>query len=92
MEHQVCQEIQFKVRSQINPDILSTLLETFGLTCYAFCFSPVQGGVDAKDLFHDYIMLWVEDMQLKLLDLCKMEKVKFSPLSPTPIEAKDGVN
>ncbi|KAJ4730295.1 Pesticidal crystal cry8Ba protein [Melia azedarach] len=40
--------------------------------------SPVQGGVDAKDLFHDYIMLWVEDMQLKLLDLCKMEKVPWA--------------
>ncbi|KAH9793921.1 Portal protein [Citrus sinensis] len=40
--------------------------------------SPVQGGVDAKGLFDDYIMLWVEDMQLKLLDLCKMEKVPWS--------------
>ncbi|KAJ0052673.1 hypothetical protein Pint_01782 [Pistacia integerrima] len=40
--------------------------------------SPVQGGVDARGLFHDYIMLWVEDMQLKLLDLCKMEKVPWS--------------
>lgn len=62
--------------------MLSTLFITF-CECRShwphalrsFCFSPVQGGVDAKGLFDDYIMLWVEDMQLKLLDLCKMEKV-----------------
>ncbi|EOX93622.1 Uncharacterized protein TCM_002512 isoform 1 [Theobroma cacao] len=40
--------------------------------------SPVQGGVDSKTLFHNYIMVWVEDMQLKLLDLCKSEKVPWS--------------
>ncbi|XVF81368.1 hypothetical protein PTKIN_Ptkin15bG0149500 [Pterospermum kingtungense] len=40
--------------------------------------SPVQGGVDSRSLFHDYIMVWVEDMQLKLLDLCKAEKVPWS--------------
>ncbi|KAK2647676.1 hypothetical protein Ddye_015165 [Dipteronia dyeriana] len=40
--------------------------------------SPVPGGVDSRGLFHDYIMLWVEDMQLKLHDLCKMEKVPWS--------------
>ncbi|KAL5865487.1 hypothetical protein ACOSQ3_003001 [Xanthoceras sorbifolium] len=40
--------------------------------------SPVQAGVDSRGLFHDYIMIWVEDMQLKLLDLCKMEKVPWS--------------
>ncbi|XWS75937.1 hypothetical protein CRYUN_Cryun01aG0134500 [Craigia yunnanensis] len=40
--------------------------------------SPVQGGVDSRSLFHNYIMVWVEDMQLKLLDLCKAEKVPWS--------------
>ncbi|XWS47271.1 hypothetical protein CRYUN_Cryun14cG0138100 [Craigia yunnanensis] len=40
--------------------------------------SPVQDGVDSRSLFHNYIMVWVEDMQLKLLDLCKAEKVPWS--------------
>ncbi|XVF31964.1 hypothetical protein REPUB_Repub17cG0040800 [Reevesia pubescens] len=40
--------------------------------------SSVQGGVDSRSLFHNYIMVWVEDMQLKLLDLCKAEKVPWS--------------
>ncbi|GMI69179.1 RESPONSIVENESS TO ABA SALT AND DROUGHT 1 [Hibiscus trionum] len=40
--------------------------------------SPVQGGVDSRSLFHDYITVWVEDMQLRLLDLCKAEKVPWS--------------
>ncbi|PPS03967.1 hypothetical protein GOBAR_AA16698 [Gossypium barbadense] len=40
--------------------------------------SPVQGGVVSRSLFHNYIMVWVEDMQLRLLDLCKAEKVPWS--------------
>ncbi|XP_004305865.1 PREDICTED: uncharacterized protein LOC101301517 [Fragaria vesca subsp. vesca] len=43
--------------------------------------SPVQGGVDSKNLFDNYIMLWVEDMQINLLDLCKAEKVPWSGVS-----------
>ncbi|PIN16647.1 hypothetical protein CDL12_10693 [Handroanthus impetiginosus] len=39
--------------------------------------SPVQGGVDARDLYHDYIMVWIQDLQLTLLDLCKAEKVPW---------------
>lgn len=42
---------------------------------FSVCFSPVQGGVDARNLFHNYIMVWVQDMQLNLLELCKAEKV-----------------
>ncbi|XP_057812221.1 uncharacterized protein LOC131026371 [Salvia miltiorrhiza] len=40
--------------------------------------STVQGGVDSKDLFHGYIMVWIQDLQLTLLDLCKAEKVPWS--------------
>ncbi|XP_022943284.1 uncharacterized protein LOC111448102 [Cucurbita moschata] len=43
--------------------------------------SPVQGGVDSRNLFHNYIMVWVQDMQLTLLDLCKAEKVPWSGVS-----------
>ncbi|KAK4342191.1 hypothetical protein RND71_038007 [Anisodus tanguticus] len=36
--------------------------------------SSVQGGVDSRGLFHSYIMVWIDDMQLHLLELCKAEK------------------
>lgn len=54
-----------------------------------FCFRPVQGGVDSKNLFHNYIMVWIQDMQLNLLELCKAEKVlltlpSLSPFLPLP--------
>uniref|UniRef100_A0A7N0VD54 Uncharacterized protein n=1 Tax=Kalanchoe fedtschenkoi TaxID=63787 RepID=A0A7N0VD54_KALFE len=40
--------------------------------------SSIHGGLNSLNLFHDYIMLWVQDMQLSLLDLCKAEKVPWS--------------
>ncbi|KAF4360031.1 uncharacterized protein LOC115699041 isoform X1 [Cannabis sativa] len=43
--------------------------------------SPVQGGIDSRNLFHNYIMVWVQDMELHLLDLCKAEKVPWSGVS-----------
>ncbi|KAM7492448.1 hypothetical protein LguiA_035369 [Lonicera macranthoides] len=42
------------------------------------CTRPVQGGVDSRNLYHDYIMVWVQDMQFKLLEFCKAEKVPWS--------------
>ncbi|XP_011657956.1 uncharacterized protein LOC101209129 isoform X1 [Cucumis sativus] len=38
--------------------------------------SPVKGGVDAKELFHSYITLWIQSKRLALLDLCKQDKVQ----------------
>ncbi|KAJ4828822.1 hypothetical protein Tsubulata_041098 [Turnera subulata] len=40
--------------------------------------SPIKGGVDAKELFHSYITLWIQEKRLSLLELCKQDKVKFS--------------
>ncbi|KAL5992642.1 hypothetical protein ACLOJK_013561 [Asimina triloba] len=40
--------------------------------------SPVKGGVDAKELFHLYIILWIQDKRLSLLESCKLDKVKWS--------------
>ncbi|XP_051151756.1 uncharacterized protein LOC127265803 [Andrographis paniculata] len=40
--------------------------------------SPVEGGIDSRDLYHGYIMVWIQDLQLTLLDLCKAEKVPWS--------------
>ncbi|KAI5654995.1 hypothetical protein M9H77_32182 [Catharanthus roseus] len=39
---------------------------------------PVKGGVDAKELFHLYILIWIEDKRLALLEACKLDKVKWS--------------
>ncbi|KAJ8747419.1 hypothetical protein K2173_012487 [Erythroxylum novogranatense] len=34
--------------------------------------------VDAKELFHLYIMLWIQDKRHSLLESCKLDKVKWS--------------
>ncbi|GFP85845.1 hypothetical protein PHJA_000728300 [Phtheirospermum japonicum] len=36
----------------------------------------IKGGVDAKELFHVYITLWIQDKRLALLEFCKLDKVK----------------
>ncbi|XP_020586710.1 uncharacterized protein LOC110028968 [Phalaenopsis equestris] len=38
----------------------------------------VKDGVDAKELFHLYILFWIQDKRLQLLDSCKLDKVKWS--------------
>ncbi|KAG0501977.1 hypothetical protein HPP92_002049 [Vanilla planifolia] len=40
--------------------------------------SPVKGSVDAKELFHLYIVLWIQEKRLELLESCKLDKVKWS--------------
>ncbi|VVA16266.1 PREDICTED: ZEAMMB73_Zm00001d018133 [Prunus dulcis] len=40
--------------------------------------SYVKGGVDAKELFHLYIMLWIQNKRGSLLEACKLDKVKWS--------------
>ncbi|XP_022768427.1 uncharacterized protein LOC111312441 isoform X3 [Durio zibethinus] len=40
--------------------------------------SHVKGGVDAKELFHLYIMIWIQDKRQSLLESCKLDKVKWS--------------
>ncbi|MCL7032901.1 hypothetical protein MKW94_025525 [Papaver nudicaule] len=48
----------------------------------------VKGGVDAKELFDSYIISWIKDKRLSLLESCKLDKVKWSgvrtPHSTTP--------
>lgn len=39
--------------------------------------SYIKGGVDAKELFHVYITIWIQDKRLALLDLCKLDRVTF---------------
>ncbi|XP_048619065.1 uncharacterized protein LOC106442736 [Brassica napus] len=38
---------------------------------------PIQAGVDAKELFHQYIMIWIQDRRLSLLESCKLDKVQW---------------
>ncbi|KAI6687867.1 hypothetical protein NL676_024695 [Syzygium grande] len=40
--------------------------------------SPVKGGIDAKELFHLYILVWIQDKRMLLLESCKLDKVKWS--------------
>ncbi|KAG9137431.1 hypothetical protein Leryth_020632 [Lithospermum erythrorhizon] len=44
----------------------------------SWSIKPVKGGVDAKELFHLYIVLWIQDKRLALLESCKLDKVKWS--------------
>ncbi|XP_062100220.1 uncharacterized protein LOC133806101 [Humulus lupulus] len=50
--------------------------------------NPVNGGVDAKELFRSYITRWIQDKRLDLLEFCKPDKVKSccvgSQLSTSP--------
>ncbi|CAN7010927.1 unnamed protein product [Brassica oleracea var. botrytis] len=38
---------------------------------------PIQAGVDAKELFHLYIMIWIQNRRLSLLESSKLDKVKW---------------
>lgn len=40
--------------------------------------NPIKGGVDAKELFHLYIVVWIQDKRLALLETCRLDKVKWS--------------
>ncbi|KAL1569676.1 hypothetical protein AAHA92_01126 [Salvia divinorum] len=46
--------------------------------------SYINGGVDAKELFHLYITIWIQDKRLALLDLCKLDRAKSASFSTTP--------
>ncbi|ONI02411.1 hypothetical protein PRUPE_6G196800 [Prunus persica] len=40
--------------------------------------NPVKGRVDAKQLFHSHITMWIQDKRRHLLDQCKLDKAKWS--------------
>ncbi|CAL5189488.1 unnamed protein product [Lathyrus oleraceus] len=44
----------------------------------AWNINPIKGGVDAKELFHLYILVWIQDKRQSLLESCKLDKVKWS--------------
>ncbi|CAN1340875.1 hypothetical protein LINPERPRIM_LOCUS39003 [Linum perenne] len=71
--------IRYGGPSEMSSTCFSYLIDII-LTKFNFLlfFSPVKGGVDAKELFHLYIMLWIQDKRLSLLESCKLDKVKWS--------------
>jgi hypothetical protein len=44
---------------------------------YEMIHRPCKGGVDAKELFHLYVVLWIQDKRLHLLDFCKFDRVRY---------------
>lgn len=55
-------------------NVHTVLVLCLNWSCLCF-ISPVKGGVDAKELFHLYILRWIEDKRLSLLETCKLDKV-----------------
>ncbi|KAJ6835829.1 uncharacterized protein M6B38_329840 [Iris pallida] len=63
--------------SKPSPHVAELLIATadFERNLQSWNISVVNGGVVSKDLFHNYIMVWIQDTRLQLLDFCKAEKV-----------------
>ncbi|KAK9270559.1 hypothetical protein L1049_026140 [Liquidambar formosana] len=63
-----------------SPPVTELVIATSDLQrdLFSWNISPVKGGVDAKELFHLYIILWIQDKRLSLLESCKLDKVKWS--------------
>ncbi|GKC91623.1 epidermin biosynthesis protein like protein, partial [Tanacetum coccineum] len=82
------------VGSLISIDLLSITTTVYSTTAdfernlESWNISVPQGNVDSRNLYHNYIMVWFQDMQLCLLDLCKAEKVPWAGVitnySPSP--------
>ncbi|XP_024928474.2 uncharacterized protein LOC107416811 [Ziziphus jujuba] len=66
-------------QSHVNELLIATA--DFERNLESWKISAVQGGVDSRNLFHNYIMAWVQDMELNLLELCKAEKVPWTGVS-----------
>ncbi|KAF3796840.1 hypothetical protein EJ110_NYTH00677 [Nymphaea thermarum] len=62
--------------SSPSPHVTELLLATadFEGSLFSWNISPINGGVDSKNLFHHYIELWIQDKQDYLIDLCKGDK------------------
>ncbi|CAO2834467.1 unnamed protein product, partial [Amaranthus hypochondriacus] len=57
---------------------LVTATADFQRDLVSWNINPIKGGVDAKELFHLYIVVWIQDRRLALLETCKLDKVKWS--------------
>ncbi|OVA01803.1 hypothetical protein BVC80_9075g46 [Macleaya cordata] len=63
-----------------SPHVVDLVIATadFQRDLASWNINSVKGGVDAKELFHLYIILWVQDKRLSLLESCKLDKIKWS--------------
>ncbi|KAF9620736.1 hypothetical protein IFM89_014257 [Coptis chinensis] len=63
-----------------SPPVADLLIATADLQSdfASWNIKPIKGGVDAKELFHLYINVWIQDKRLSLLESCKLDKVKWS--------------
>ncbi|KAJ7943715.1 Pesticidal crystal cry8Ba protein [Quillaja saponaria] len=61
-----------------SPPVVELLLATADLQrdLVGLNISPIKNGVDAKELFHSYINIWIQDKRLDLLESCKVDKAK----------------
>ncbi|KDP29750.1 hypothetical protein JCGZ_18685 [Jatropha curcas] len=66
--------------SSPSPSVAELVIATadFQMDLASWNINPVKGGVDAKELFHSYITVWIQDKRLALLELCRLDKVKWS--------------
>ncbi|ERN19071.1 uncharacterized protein LOC18447445 isoform X1 [Amborella trichopoda] len=62
--------------SSPSPHVTELLIATadFERDLSAWSIGSVAGGVDSKNLFHSYIMLWIMDKKNHLLEQCKADK------------------
>lgn len=67
-----CQVIKFPFLMVI---MIFVSISQHGLYSCENILSPVNGGVDAKELFNRYITLWIQDKRHDLLEFCKQDKV-----------------
>eukprot|EP00250_Pteridium_aquilinum_P008976 c18351_g1_i1 orf=647-4504(+) len=83
-----CMELSERLRSFLvacppsgpSPPVVELLIATadFQQNLTSWKISPLKGRVDAKDLFHLYIVLWIQERRLSLLDFCKLDKVRWT--------------
>ncbi|OMO73001.1 hypothetical protein COLO4_27342 [Corchorus olitorius] len=61
-----------------SPPVIELVIATadFQRDLSSWNLNPIKGGVEAKELFHSYIICWIEEKHRSLLDLCKLDKVK----------------
>ncbi|KAK9136123.1 hypothetical protein Syun_015453 [Stephania yunnanensis] len=62
------------------PPVVDLLIATADLQrdLSSWNINPVKGGLDARELFHLYIIVWIQDKRLTMLESCKLDKVKWS--------------
>ncbi|XP_059456561.1 uncharacterized protein LOC132186599 [Corylus avellana] len=64
----------------LSPPVAELVIATADFQRDLACWNtnPAKGGVDAKELFQEYINIWIQEMRLTLLGLCKLDKANWS--------------